>query len=372
MNLQNKLVLATIGVLLACGAAGCREDERAPERVLLPEGDGVFVLNEGKWNDNNASLDFWSERTGEYARGVFRAANPGAVLGLGDLGNDAGIHGGKLYVVVNGSNKMEVLDVHTGARAGTVPLVQPRYVAFAGGFAYVSAYGDSGNGLVAEVDTATLRVTRTVEVGRQPEEMAVVNGKLFVANSGGLAGSDGRYDYERTVSVIELDGFRRSGDIDVAINLHRLRADGDGNLYVSSRGDYAGVAPGLFVVDAGGVVVDSFDIPVSSLAIAGERAYVIGARYGASGGAEYSYHAIDTRRRALLDEGFVREGEGQGIVAPYCVEVHPVTGDIYVTDARSFDVAGRITRFSAAGVRMEERVTGVIPTRVVFRTLTAR
>ena len=43
--------------------------------------------------------------------------------------------------------------------------------------------GDKRLGAVIEFDTIHFKETRRVTTGYQPEEMAIVNGKLYVANS---------------------------------------------------------------------------------------------------------------------------------------------------------------------------------------------
>ena len=125
---------------------------------------------------------------------------------------------------------------------------------FSGRYAYVSSYAgpvqidpNARLGYVAKVDTATLQVVAECTVGYQPDEMAVVGNKLYVANSGG-------YRVPTTTApfpVIDLETFTETKKIDVAINLHRIKADGHGNLYVSSRGDYYKCAPQTsFVIDS--------------------------------------------------------------------------------------------------------------------------
>lgn len=65
------------------------------------------------------------------------------------------------------------------------------------------------------------------------EEMAVVNGKLYAANSGGYyVYSGGAYD--RTVSVIDLASFTVAKNIDVEVNLHRLRASINASVSMSA------------------------------------------------------------------------------------------------------------------------------------------
>ena len=58
-------------------------------------------------------------------------------------------------------------------------------------------------------------------VGYQPEEMVIVGNKLYVANSGGYRVPN----YDRTVSVIDLNTFKVIKTIDVGINLHRMELD---------------------------------------------------------------------------------------------------------------------------------------------------
>ena len=70
--------------------------------------------------------------------------------------------------------------------------------------------------------------------GLPAEELEVLGEYLYVANSGGYMAPN----YDNTVSVIEFEGFRQMQKIPVGINLHRIRADRHGRLWVTSRGDY--------------------------------------------------------------------------------------------------------------------------------------
>ena len=127
-----------------------------------------------------------------------------------------------------------------------------RYLAFKDQYAYVSAYAgpvkidpDARIGMVVKIDTATLEIVDSCIVGYQPEEMAIVGNKLYVANSGGYRVPD----YDSTVSVIDLVNFSEMYKIPVGINLHRIEPDRYGNLYVSSRGDYYYTPSKTFIID---------------------------------------------------------------------------------------------------------------------------
>ena len=151
---------------------------------------------------NKCTIDHFDARTGSYFRNIYPERNPDVVKELGDVGNDIGIYGNRLYVVVNCSNFVEVMNVHTAEHIGSVTIPNCRYIVFNGDKAYVSSYAgpvqidpNARPGKVVEIDLETLQITREVVVGYQPEEMVINNGRLYVANSGGY-----RFpNYDRTV-----------------------------------------------------------------------------------------------------------------------------------------------------------------------------
>ena len=365
--------------LLALALSGCRkEDPILPEEVemLSPQTvttvEGLYLLNEGNMNNNKASLDYYDYATGYYHRNVYGQANPTATLGLGDVGNDLAIYGSKLYAVINCSNKVEVMDVKTKKRLKVIDVKNCRYVTFANGKAYVSAYDGevqmgeiSPNGFVAEIDTATLSIVRTVWVGRQPEELAVVGNKLYVANSGGYSPTN----YERIVSVIDLNTFTKIKDIDVAPNLHRLQADVYGDLYVSSRGNYRDIPSKLFVIDTKtDAVKKTFDIACANLTIAGDTAYIIGSEFSYTTFEDaISYSMIDVKNETLLEGSFLPKAVSDAIKRPYGIAVDPASKYIYITDATDYVSPGKLYCVDRKGNMVFRPVTtGDIPAHIAF------
>ncbi len=357
---------------------GCREDDLIilEEEVTLPPEtvtsvEGFYLLNEGNMNMNKASLDYYDYESGIYRRNVYGEANPESTLGLGDVGNDIAIYGSKLYAVINNSNKVEVMDVKTAERIKVIDVKNCRYLTFSNGKAYVSAYdgevalgNTSANGFVAEIDTTSLAITRTVEVGRQPEEIAVVGEKLYVANSGGYSPPN----YERTVSVIDLNSFTKINDIDVAINLHRLKADEDGDLYVSSRGDYFENPSKLFVIDTEtDTVKNSFDIACANLTISGDTAYIIGSEFSYTTFEwTINYSMLDVKTETLLSEIFLPAEVSDAIKTPYGIAVDPISSNIYITDAGDYVSPGTLYCIDNNGNTKFTVATGDIPAHFAF------
>ncbi len=194
------------------------------------------------------------------------------------MGNDIQIYGSKLYAVINVSNYIEVMEAKTAKHIGKIEIPNVRYIKFHNGKAYASSYvapvkfdQNARVGYVAEIDTATLEVLRTVNVATS-EELVIANNKIYVANSGGYMFPN----YDRTVSVIDLETFKEEKKIDVGINLHRLRKTPYHELIVSSRGgDYYNEPSKLFVIDLDREeVTQTIEMAVSNLDIVGDSAYI--------------------------------------------------------------------------------------------------
>lgn len=367
------LPCAVMGVILV----GCDDDKPVdppggggvtePE---ITEVDGFYLLNEGTMGQNKASLDYFDATTGVYTTNIYPSRNPGVALELGDVGNDLVASGSYLYAVINGSDKVEVMNLDNAVRVGQTNIQQPRYVTSYGDYVYVSSYktGTDGVGSVYKIDPKTLQIFDRVDVGYEPEEMAVSNGKLYVANSGGMYAYEQGGAYDRTVSVIDLNKFEVIKNIDVAVNLHRLCADSNGRIYVSSRGNYADVASDLFVIDTRtDKVIKAIGCPVADICINKDKAYTYSSSYDQNWNATYSYNVIDLNTLSVMPGGFITDGTESRIMAPYGLAVNPVSGDIFVTDARNYTSSGAVYCFSADGKLKWTHNTGVIPGHIAFK-----
>ena len=368
------LALATAALLTAC-----HEDPKIPGSESVPAGQpqqtaiaGFYLLNEGNMGSNKATLDYYDYATAIYTRNLYASANPNVPMELGDVGNDLQIYGSRLYAVINCSNKIEVMDARTGSRIGQVDIPNCRYIRFKDGFAYVTSYAGpveinpnyEQTGFVARIDTATLQETGRCLVGFQPDELEIVGNTMFVANSGGYMVPN----YEHTVSVIDLTSFTETQRIDVAVNLHRIRADRYGQLWVTSRGDYYDIPSRLYCIDAASKqVIDEIEVPVSNLDIVGDSLYFCATEWSYfTMQDETLYGIVDIRTHQVVSTGFITDGTDAEIRKPYGLKVHPVTRDIYVTDAKDYVTPGTLYCFSPQGTKRWSVRTGDIPAHIAF------
>ena len=340
---------------------------------------GFYLLNEGNMGSNKCTMDFYDYTTGTYIRNIYGNANPSAVKELGDVGNDLRIYGNRMWAVINCSNKIEVMEARTARRVGQVNLANCRYIAFHESYAYVTSYagpvqinpGYEQKGMVVKIDTATLEKVDTCIVGFQPDRLDIAGGKIFVANSGGYMFPN----YENTVSVVDIGTFREEGRIPVAVNLHHLMADSDGQLWVSSRGDYYGNTSALFCITdpAGTPQVRSIttqagtDLVVENMTLCGDSLYVIGTEFSyATMQNHTNYGIVNVRTRQVLTTNFITDGTDASIMEPYGIAVHPHTGEILIGDARTHVNPGTLFCFSPEGLLLWKVRTGDIPAHFAF------
>lgn len=336
------------------------------------EPSGIYLVNQGNQGSNKARLDFLNFHNGFYIRDVFTEYNPEVVKGLGDIGNDVQVYKGKVFVVVNGSHKVEIMDAYSMKRLAQVDVPNCRFIAFDGNSAYVTSYVakdeeslKTQKGALYRIDLDTYKVTGQVTVGYQPEQLVIMDGKAYVANSGGyVAGND------NTVSVVDLKSMKVEYDIEVAVNLELMLVDSEGTIWVSSRGNYSDVSSTLnYLVKKGDKyeLGGSVNVPVSSMALAGDKIYVIGSTYTPPTWAlTTTYNIVNAKTRKLESGSFITDGTESDITTAFTVTVNPGNGDIYVTDAKDYVSSGTLHCYTGSGKHKWSVHTGDIPGRIAF------
>ena len=206
---MRKNALLIISCILSLAVTGCFKDNGADPVVITSEDDvlagevvtvgeeslqsfyKLFVLNEGNFNKNEASLDFFRFTDGKYVRNAFSQMNPIITGGLGSVANDFQLYYNTAWITVNQSNLVEVIHAKNEKHVTSFEIPSPREIAFDGSYAYVTSYagayygGEDRLGALYRINLATEKVDGHIEVGYQPEGVTVCGDYVFVANSGG-------------------------------------------------------------------------------------------------------------------------------------------------------------------------------------------
>ena len=378
-------------LLIPCSLISCRGDEIIfpAEYEVLPmesrelssfaqnEPIGMYLLNEGNMGSNKASIDYVDFCNGYYIRNIYGERNPNVIKELGDVGNDIQVYGNRLYAVINCSHKVEVMDLHTCRRIGQIDIPNCRYIRFHRDKAYISSYvgpvsidPNAQLGAIFEVDTATLRVTRKVTVGYQPEEFEIIGNYLYIANSGGYRAPE----YDSTLSIVDLTDFRQVKKIPVCVNPHRVRKDQYNRLWITSRGDHKDVQPQLVCLQPlHPTPYTLHHISPSEMMIVGDSMYFYGAHWSdetmsnqITYGVFNIQNSLPFREGAGVDYSLITDGTEKNIKIPYGIQVNPYNGDIYITDAKNYVSSGQLHCYSREGKRKWSVRTGDIPAHMCF------
>ncbi|WP_276497721.1 L-dopachrome tautomerase-related protein [Pontibacter litorisediminis] len=322
--------------------------------------DGVFVLNEGNFRESNASISFYSNSTEQAQQNVFQKENDGRLLG--DVVQDMELAGNRAFIVMNNSNKIEVVNAATFKSVGVVEgLSAPRYfVALNNEKGYVTEWfppnadWSYNRGRVSVIDLKTYKVVKTIEVDVQPEQLLLAGGNLYVANSG-----------TPLVHVIDTNNDMVVKTIEVTHGPNSLALDRNNNLWVLSSGYKDWNAPAsehtagaLSKINiANNTVTSTITFPeatasASKLLINGNKDMLYFLYNGAVHQQDINATALNTT--PLINRSF------------YGLGVDPETGNIYGGDENSFDGDGTVYIYNPQGNQIGSFRAGIGPNGFVF------
>lgn len=141
----------------------------------------VLIFNQGGFNKGEASISVYDIESGMVQHNAFHARNNRP---LGDIFQSSVLIGDLLYLVINNSKKIEVVDPSTIASLRTINLpahISPRYLApisLSEGY-ITSLFTD----YIYKLNLNTGTISDSVNVGAGSEGIVFTNNRLFVAKN---------------------------------------------------------------------------------------------------------------------------------------------------------------------------------------------
>ena len=304
----------------------------------------LYILNEGAF-PGASTLDLLDFNKKKYCTDIFAQANPEVTQGLGNTGNDMALADGKLWVLLNASNQVAILHLPDAKLEKVLEVDSPRFIVVDGQYAYITSYAGAVYGSEEMVPGKVYRIDRTnysvstVEVGYQPEGLAILNGKLYVANSGGY-----NWMHDDRISVIDIASFKRDKHIEAPMtNLFQMAATKD-KIWVSSYGESSWYQDPdgnwLSTVSAPQSVASmtpdgkfhTWDgVHASKMSLCGDTLVCIGNDAEMEGGWDNCLYFLNTTGTSFQKVHF-SDTPLAGIGYPYAVLMDESNGDIYVAD----------------------------------------
>lgn len=179
-----KLVLGIAAAAVVCASCVRTPTEPAASQAFQPMQDGMYVVCEGLWRQDNSVLSYVDEMRSVAVRDVLAANAPGHRLG--DTAGDVVVRGDTMFIAVATSHAIEVLRMSTGtwiARIEMPSTQQPRSIAIVNDS--VAVCTNMNDDSFTLIDTRRLLLLANgVHVGPAPDGVAATTDKIFIGNSG--------------------------------------------------------------------------------------------------------------------------------------------------------------------------------------------
>ena len=338
------------------GMTSCKKDPK-PEPLSADFENGILCLNEGLFQQNNATLSFYSKDSLKTTSNIFSSING---RGLGDTANDMIFYFylGKPYIAiaVDVSSQVEILDALTLKSVKQIPIFngttarEPRALTYYNNFLYSINF----DGTVSQIDLSNNTIIKTIQCGQNPDDAEIVNDKLYVVNSGGL-----NYPiYDSTITVIDLTSNSVSTTFQTAINCSGIIKDTENELYVISRGDYNSIQPKLLKINPStNQVSDSYAIELTAMTFYNDFIYL----YNQTDQGIHKFNTItDTYDSNVLIDC-------SGFQNLYSLEIDANSGLIYVSDANGYTVSSTVKCYDLNGNFKYEFTSGLNTRKLLFR-----
>ncbi len=306
----------------------------------------------------NSSLTIYLPDSNKAYQDIFALVNG---RNLGDTGNDIVIYGGKAFIVVNGSQKIEVISLTDNKSVGTLSFADQRgpykLAIVNDAKAFVTNLSDTS---ITEFNPSTLQiVTDRFKVGNNPMGIVYANGKVYVCNSG--------FGFDSTVTVLNATNGELIKTIIVGDSPSECGVGPNNEVVVKcdGRSDYSNPendTPGSILkinTDNDAIIVKVI-LPLATYGHPGHltiSAKGVGYFVGKTGVIKFSYSG------SSLNVG----GTAFATILGYGLAYDDVVDQLYVTDAKDYVQPGTVTIFDVNGNQLNQFPAGVIPGTIAFK-----
>ncbi len=353
---HNFLALGISSLLLL---SGCNDKTNSLSGIY---DHGVVITNEGNFGSNTGSVSFYSPVTDTIYNNIFEQINN---VALGDVVQSFSVIKDKGYIVVNNSNKVEVVLLSSFKSMGVIVAHFPRHlISVTGEKAYLTINGTSP-GQVLVINTSSMTITDSIVVGAKPENLLLIGSKVFVAN--------GNYGADSTISVIDTKTDSVIRTVNVADGACNMVTTDNLNIWIICQGNMVYNANYELIkeTDAHLVKMDVSDYSIKYSKIIGVKgdgckpfllsSDKLGNIYYADA---KGVHKVTASATNPVDMLLIPWNNSSGL-SIYGLKVDPYSSNIYVMENISFTSAGKFHIFDPSGHLIRSFIAGNAPNGAV-------
>jgi hypothetical protein len=349
--MKSLAIFCVSAAALIVSVTGCVKDPvSALREVPVPSARGVYIVNQGNFGRGNSSLSYYDLVSFHVYNDVFTAVNG---KNLGDVGQGMTIRGSSGYIVVNNSQKIEIIDLSTNLNTGTIFTgngSSPGQMTFVNDT--LALVTDLYANALLVVNIPARLVTGSIPVGANPAGIAIAQGKAYVSNSGFGSG--------RTVSVVSVRSLSVVATVTVGDNPNGVEITPSGLVYVVCTGSYDFTDPGKDT-PARVIVIDPASDVVTDSVYIGGHATDMGIGVDGIGYVPSTSEVLRVDTRVHRVTGVFKEG------SYFAAGVEAASGDVYLADAKNFIQPGTVSVFAPNGQLRTQFDVGLIPGAFAFK-----
>ena len=343
-NKQNKRLGLVIAFCSFLFINGCKKDE---ETIVTTENNkGVIVVNEGGFLKSNGSVGIYKPGTSEYFD-LFQKTNGRP---LGDVVQSMTLINEKYYIIINNSNKIEVVNQSDFKSVTSITVNQPRnIIKVSETKAYISQFDNS----MGILDLGSNTISGTINVKSSTENMALLNNKVYVGKA-----------YSDKIFVINTVNNNVVDSLVIGSGLSSIVNVGDNQL--------AMFCLGAVDFNTGAVTENGKIVFLNKDSVKVERKLTLAT--GSYGGSLLNnngtlYFTFGNKSIYSIASS-ATTGTGTSILTTpgsvYGFNVDATNGNLYVTDAGDYSSAGKVYIYNSFGVKQKEFIAGIVPSKIIF------
>ncbi|NTW32932.1 MAG: hypothetical protein HGB12_09940 [Bacteroidetes bacterium] len=354
MKIKKYLPIAVIALsFIACKKE--KSESNNKDSSSLPYKSGVFISCEGPFQNGTGTISFFNRSTNVVDNDIFEKVNNRP---LGNIVQSITVYNDKGYITVNNAGKIEVVGIADFISKGTITgFTSPRYFV---GFNSSKGYVSDMSGFVAVVDLNSNTITKKIVSGRSPDNMVIVNNKLFALNYGG-------WGIDSTITIINTNVDTIEKTIFIGYRPNSIKEDSNGKLWVMCGGKGYTAYPQsddteghLLCLNTTTYEIEK-DIPFPTSGDHPEHLVLNGSKTKAFYINNNMIYQFDLSSSSLNTTSFI----GKSF---YSIGLDNVSENLFAADPVDYSQAGWVFRYNSDnGIKIDSFRVGVIPGNFDFK-----
>ena len=347
----------TLIIVLCCCLTSCIKDKPPAVINTVPGATGnIYIVCEGSYGNGNATLYAYNPAQDSVFGDIYMAVNKQP---LGDVFQSMQHIGDKLFLCVNNSNKVVVLNADNWTLAATLSIPQPRYILpVSATKAYVSALYRNK---VYIINPQTMQVTGIITMpGLNPEGMCLYYDNAFTGSwdTTGNKIFEINTNTDQVANTVTVAGYAPQ----------EVMLDKDQMLWVLGGNEPARAGTLTRIDPSSGTILQSYYFPASVYPLkpvfnnTKDTLYFIEANYY-GGTANNGIYRMSIYDMALPTAPFVQAVQYQYF---YALGIDPLTGYVYIGDPKGFVQKGSVYIYNQQGVQLKSFDVGLGPGHFYF------